>query len=152
MAASRQNNESYGPKTDEMAVFGPFFVDDSGKEGECGQGKENQSQLGRTAAETGRRDGKEREGMNEWEEEKRKNRKAGIRKEGEEAGKKRKTGIGKEKVGDWKRGRRRRKKRETGIGKKGEEAGHRTAYSLKHEGTICLQFCCVISKKAVCTE
>lgn len=26
MAASRQNNESYGPKTDEMAVFGPFFL------------------------------------------------------------------------------------------------------------------------------
>lgn len=26
MAASRRNNESYGPKTDEMAVFGPFFL------------------------------------------------------------------------------------------------------------------------------
>ena len=26
MAASRQNNENYGPKTDEMAVFGPFFL------------------------------------------------------------------------------------------------------------------------------
>ena len=26
MAASRQNNASYGPKTDEMAVFGPFFL------------------------------------------------------------------------------------------------------------------------------
>ena len=67
MAASRQNNESYGPKTDEMAVFGPFFVNDSGNEGECGQGKENQSQLGRTAAETGRRDGNRRERMTEWE-------------------------------------------------------------------------------------
>ena len=53
-----------------------------------------------------------------------------IGKEGEEAGEKRKTGIGKE----------------------GEEAGHRAAYSLKQEGTICLQFCCVISKKAVGTE
>ena len=101
MAASRQNNESYGPKTDEMAVFGPFFVYDSGEEGECGQGKENQSQLARTAAETGRRDGKGREGMNEWEERKRKsgrrgleNRESGIGKKGEEAGEKRKTGIG----------------------------------------------------------
>ncbi|MDO4208099.1 MAG: hypothetical protein Q4E44_00310 [bacterium] len=72
MAASRHNNTSYGPKTDEMAVFGPFFVDDSGEEGECGQGKENQSQLGRRDAETGRMDGKGTEGMNEWEEEKRK--------------------------------------------------------------------------------
>lgn len=26
MAASKQNNESYGPETDEMAVFGPFFL------------------------------------------------------------------------------------------------------------------------------
>ena len=71
MAAPRQNNESYGPKTDEMAVFGPFFVYDSGEEGECGQGKENQSQLGRTAAETGRRDGNRRERITEWEERKR---------------------------------------------------------------------------------
>ena len=71
MAALRQNNESYGPKTDEMAVFGPFFVYDSGEEGECGQGKENQSQLGRTVAEMGRMDGKGREGMNELEERKR---------------------------------------------------------------------------------
>ena len=61
MAASRHNNASYGPKTDEMAVFGPFFVYDSGKEGKCGLGKENQSQLGRTTAETGRRDGNRRE-------------------------------------------------------------------------------------------
>lgn len=61
MAASRQNNESYGPETDEMAVFGPFFVYDRGKEGKCGQGKENQSQLGR-------RDGNRRERMTEWEE------------------------------------------------------------------------------------
>lgn len=67
MAASRQNNTSYGPKTDEMAVFGPLFVDDSGKEGECGQGKENQSQLGRRDAEKGRMDGKGCEGRNEWE-------------------------------------------------------------------------------------
>ena len=44
------------------------------------------------------------------------------------------------------------KKSKAGIGKEGEEAGHRAAYSLKQEGTICLQFCCVISKKAVCTE
>ena len=43
-------------------------------------------------------------------------------------------------------------KRETGIGKEGEEEGQRAAYSLKQEGTICLQFCCVISKKAVGTE
>ena len=43
-------------------------------------------------------------------------------------------------------------KRETGIGKEGEEDGHRAAYSLKQEGTICLQFCCVINKKAVGTE
>lgn len=80
MAASRQNNESYGPKTDEMAVFGPFSVDDSGKEGECGQGKENQSKLGRRDAKTGRMDGKGREGMNEWEEEKRKRGSRGLEK------------------------------------------------------------------------
>ena len=122
MAASRQNNESYGPKTDEMAVFGPFFVNDSGKEGKCGQGKENQSQLGRRDAKTGRMDGKGREGMNEWEERKGKRGKQGL------------------------------EKRETGIGKEGEEDGQRAAYSLKQEGTICLQFCCVISKKAVGTE
>lgn len=80
MAASRQNNESYGPKTDEMAVFGPFFVNDSGEEGECGQGKENQSQLGRRDAKTGRRDGKGTEGMNEWEEEKRRRGRRGLEK------------------------------------------------------------------------
>ena len=39
------------------------------------------------------------------------------------------------------------KKRETGFGKEGEEEGHCAAYSMKQEGTICLQFCCVISKK-----
>lgn len=122
MAASRQNNESYGPKTDEMAVFGPFFVYDSGEEGECGQGKENQSQQGRRDAKTGRMDGNRRERMTEWEEEKRKRVRRGL------------------------------EKRETGIGKEGEEAGQRVAYSLKQEGTICLQFCCVISKKAVGTE
>ena len=100
MAASRQNNESYGPKTDEMAVFGPFFVYDSGNEGECGQGKENKSQLARTVAETGRREGKGTEGMNEWEEEKRKRgkrgldkRKSGIGKEGEEEGKRVRRGL-----------------------------------------------------------
>ena len=87
MAASRQNNESYGPKTDEMAVFGPFFVYDSGEEGECGQGKENQSQLARTVAETGRRVRNRREGMTEWEEEKRKRVRRGLEK--------RETGIGK---------------------------------------------------------
>ena len=65
---------------------------------------------------------------------------------------KRETGIGKEEVGDWKRGRRRGKKSKTGIGKEEEQVGHRVAYSLKQEGTICLQFCCVISKKAVGTE
>ena len=65
---------------------------------------------------------------------------------------KRETGIGKEKVGDWKRGRRELKKSKTGIGKEGEKAGQRAAYSLKQERTICLQFCCVISKKAVGTE
>ena len=122
MAASRHNNASYGPKTDEMAVFGPFFVNDSGEEGECGQGNENQGQLARTAAETGRRDGNRRERMNEWEEEKRKRGSWGL------------------------------EKRETGIGKEGEEDGQRAAYSLKQEGTICLQFCCVINKKAVGTE
>ena len=80
MAASRQNNASYGPKTDEMAVFGPFFVNDSGEEGECGQGKENQSQLGRRDAKTGRMDGKGREGMNEWEERKGKRGRRGLEK------------------------------------------------------------------------
>ena len=123
---------------------GRFFVYDSGKEGKCGQGKENQSQLARTAAETGRRDGKGCEGRNEWEEEKRKRVRRALEK--------RETGIGKEGVGDWKRGRRSLEKRETGIRKEGEEAGQRVAYSLKQEGTICLQFCCVISKKAVGTE
>ena len=98
MAASRQNNTSYGPKTDEMAVFGPFFVNDSGKEGKCGQGKENQSQLARTAAETGRRDGKGREGMNEWVKRKRKRGRLGL----EKREKKRE----KEKDRDWKKGRR----------------------------------------------
>ena len=98
MAAPRQNNESYGPKTDEMAVFGPFFVNDSGKEGKCGQGKENQSQLGRRDAKKGRRDGKGREGMNEWEEEKRKRGRQGL----EKREKKRE----KEKDRDWKKGRR----------------------------------------------
>ena len=72
MAALRHNNTSYGPKTDEMAVFGPFFINGSGKEGKCGQGKENQSQLARTVAEMGRMDGKGREGMNEWVKRKRK--------------------------------------------------------------------------------
>ena len=59
---------------------GRFFVYDSGEEGECGQGKENQSQLARTAAETGRMDGKGREGMPEWEEEKRKRGRQGLEK------------------------------------------------------------------------
>ena len=77
-----------------MAVFGPFFVNDSGEEGECGQGKENQGQLARTAAETGRRDGNRRERMTEWEEEKRKRGSWGL------------------------------EKRETGIGKEGEEDGN----------------------------
>ena len=80
MVASRHNNESYGPKTDEMAVFGPFFVYDSGEEGECGQGKENQGQLARTVAKTGRMDGKGREGMNAWEERKRKRGRQGLEK------------------------------------------------------------------------
>ena len=80
MAAPRQNNESYGPKTDEMAVFGPFFVYDSGKKGKCGQGKENQGQLARTAAETGRRVGKGREGMTEWEKRKGKRGRRGLEK------------------------------------------------------------------------
>ena len=97
MAALRHNNTSYGPKTDEMAVFGPFFVYDSGEEGECGQGKENQSQLGRRDAKTGRMDGKGREGMNEWEERKRKRGRRGFEK--------RKKKREKEKDGDWKRGR-----------------------------------------------
>ena len=100
MTASRHNNESYGPKTDEMAVFGPFFVDVSGEEGKWGQWKENKSQLGRRDAKTGRMDGKGREGMNEWEEEKRKRGRQGL----EKREKKRE----KEKDGDWKRGRRSR--------------------------------------------
>ena len=100
MAASKHNNTSYGPKTDEMAVFGPFFVYDSGEEGECGQGKENQSQLGRRDAKTGRMDGKGREGMNEWEKRKRKRGRRGLEK--------REKGIEKEEDGDWIRGRRRR--------------------------------------------
>ena len=112
MTASRQNNESYGPKTDEMAVFGPFFINGSGKEGKCGQGKENQSQLGRRDAKTGRRDGKRSEGMNAWEERKRKRGRQGLEKREKKQGKrgrrgleKRETGIGKEGNGDWKRGR-----------------------------------------------
>ena len=104
MTASRHNKTSYGPKTDEMVVFGPFFVYDSGKEGECGQGKENQSQLARTATETERRDGKGREGMNEWEERKRKRGRRGLEK--------RETGIGKKEDGDWKKGSRGLEKRE----------------------------------------
>ena len=104
MAASRQNNESYGPETDEMAVFGPFFVYDSGEEGKCGQGKENQSQLGRRDAKTGRMDGKGREGMNEWEERKGKRGRRGLDK--------RKTGIGKEGEEEGKRVRRELEKRE----------------------------------------
>ena len=101
---------------------GHFFIYDSGKEGECGLGKENKSQLGRRDAKTGRMDGKGRERMNEWEEEKRKRVRRGL------------------------------EERESGIGKEGEKAGQRVAYSLKQEGTICLQFCCVISKKAVGIE
>ena len=65
---------------------------------------------------------------------------------------KRETGIGKEGDEKRKRGSRGLEKRETGIGKEEEQAGQRVAYSLKQEGTICLQFCCVISKKAVGTE
>ena len=80
MAASRQNNESYGPKTDEMAVFGPFFVYDSGEEGKCGQWKENKSQQGRRDAETGRKDGNRRERMTEWEERKIKRGRQGLEK------------------------------------------------------------------------
>ena len=124
MAASRQNNESYGPKTDEMAVFGPFFVYDSGNEGESGQGKENQRQLGRTAAETGRKDGWKRE--------------RGDERVGGEEEIKRETGIGKEgdekrkeEDGDWIRERRGLEKRETGIGKEGEEEGKRGSRGLE---------------------
>lgn len=65
---------------------------------------------------------------------------------------KRETGIGREGDGVRKRGKQGLEKREIGIGKEGEKAGQRAAYSLKQEGTICLQFCCVISKKAVGTE
>ena len=54
-----------------MAVFGTFFVNDSCEEGESGQGKENQSQLGRRDAKTGRMDGNRRERMTEWEKRKR---------------------------------------------------------------------------------
>ena len=102
---------------------GRFFVYDSGKEGECGLGKENQGQLARTAAETGRMDGKGRERMTEWEEEKRKRGSRGLEK--------RETGFGKEGDGNWKRGRRRRKKRKTGIGKEGEEEGKRVRWGLE---------------------
>ena len=59
---------------------GRIFVYDSGEKGECGQGKENQGQLGRRDAKTGRMDGKGRERMNEWEEEKRKRGKRGLEK------------------------------------------------------------------------
>lgn len=59
---------------------GHFFVYDSGKVGEYGQGKENQSQLGWRDAKTGRMDGKGREGMNEWEERKRKRGRRGLEK------------------------------------------------------------------------
>ena len=109
MAASRHNNENYGPKTDEMAVFGPFFVYDSGNEGESGQGKENQRQLGRTAAETGRKDGWKRE--------------RGDERVGGEEEIKRETGIGKE--GDEKR------KEEVGVWKRGRKG--RTTCSLQSE-------------------
>ena len=88
-----------------------------------------------------------------------KKRKSGIGKEGDgvwERGRreleKREKKTEKEKDRDWKRGRRRGKKSKMGFGKEGEEAGHRAAYSLKLEGTICLQFCCVINKKAIGTE
>ena len=46
-----------------------MFVYDSGEEGKCGQGKENQGQQARTVAETGRRDGKE--GNGDWKRERR---------------------------------------------------------------------------------
>ena len=79
---------------------GRFFVYDSGEEGKCGLGKENQSQQGRRDAKTGRMDGNRRERMTEWEERKGKRGKQGLEKR-----KKRKE---KEEDGDWKRGRRRR--------------------------------------------
>ena len=79
---------------------GHFFVNDSGEEGECGQGKENQSQLGRRDAKTGRRVGNRRERMTEWEKRKRKRgkrglekREMGIGKEGEEEGKRERQGL-----------------------------------------------------------
>ena len=59
---------------------GRFFVYDSGEEGKCGQWKENKSQLGRRDAKTGRRDGKGREGMNEWVKRKRKRGRLGLEK------------------------------------------------------------------------
>ena len=102
---------------------GHFFVYDSGEEGKCGQGKENQSQQGRRDAKTGRMDGNRRERMTEWEEEKRKRGSRGLEK--------RETGFGKEGDGNWKRGRRRRKKRKTGIGKEGEEEGKRVRWGLE---------------------
>lgn len=71
---------------------------------------------------------------------------------GEEEEIKRETGFGKEGEEEGKRERQGLEKRETGIGKEGEEAGQRAAYSLKQEGSICLQFYCVINKKAVGTE
>ena len=51
-------------------------------------GKENQGQLGRTAAETGRRDGNRRERMTEWEKRKGKRGSRGLEK------REKKTGIG----------------------------------------------------------
>ena len=85
-------------------------------------------------------------------EEEEKKSKAGIGKRVRRGLEKRETGIGKEGEEEGKRERQGLEKRKSGIGKEGEEDGQRVAYSLKQEGTICLQFCCVISKKAVGTE
>ena len=63
------------------------------RRGKCGQGKENQSQVARTAAETGRRDGNRREGMNEWEERKRKRGRQGLEKREKKQGKRGRRGL-----------------------------------------------------------
>ena len=95
----------------------------------------------KSAGKEGRKDGKDG-----WKRERGDERVGG----GEEI--KRETGFGKEGNRVWKRGSRGLEKRETGIEKEGEKAGHRAAYSLKQERRIYLQYCCVISKKAVGTE
>ena len=72
---------------------GRCFVYDSGEEGKCGQGKENQSQQGRRDAKTGRMDGKRSEGINAWEERKRKRGRQGLEKREKKQGKRGRRGL-----------------------------------------------------------